>query len=221
MNDGYCADETSMQFDALDDHGDETSHAAAMQWLPQSRSTCLRRQALVEWLPRLGPVLWLTARSDAPKREVLLRQPNLLLDHPSIGALTSYRTVRMHQQVSPQGPREWLTFDDESGSHQAKLFLLPDSDCFSWDRMCADLSLEPTASEQREPAGHCRLLRRFVARLGHRGQARLLEFGLRKTPWLSVLDAHPPLRISLLAIDIVRTIARDEHAEWFSPLHQS
>jgi hypothetical protein len=36
---------------------------------------------------------------------------------------------------------------------------------------------------------------------------------------LCTLDARPPLRISLLGLDLARAIARDEGAELVSPLH--
>ena len=85
--------------------------------------------------------------------------------------------------------------------------------------MCSAIELVPDEPVRPEPPTHATFLRRALSRLGHRWQARLLEFRFLQRPWLSVLDAQPPLRISLLGIDIARRIVHDENAEWLSPLH--
>ena len=66
---------------------------------------------------------------------------------------------------------------------------------------------------------HASFLRRALMRFGHRWQARLLAFDLKPLPWLHTLGAKAPLRISLLGLDLARTIVSDENAEWISPLH--
>jgi hypothetical protein len=38
-------------------------------------------------------------------------------------------------------------------------------------------------------------------------------------PWLQTLDARPPLRLSLLGLEIAQLITRSEGAELLAPLH--
>jgi hypothetical protein len=142
-----------------------------------------------------------------------------LLGHPAIHGLAACKILSAHQAITPQGPREWLCFHDGRGEVTAKLFLLPDSDVLAWDQMCSATRLAPGEASRHEPPTHATFLRRALARLRHRWRASLLQFRLRQRPWLGVLDAQPPLRISLLGIDIARSIMRDENAESFSPLH--
>ncbi len=77
-----------------------------------------------------------------------------------------YCSVRLHQRSTPQGLREWLAFDDASGTFQAELCLLPDSDFLAWDQMCADPGLEWGASSDHDLPRDARFLRRSFARLG-------------------------------------------------------
>jgi len=42
-----------------------------------------------------------------------------------------------------------------------------------------------------------------------------------RLPWLQTLDARPPLRLSLLGIEISRLIAQSEGTELLTPLHAS
>jgi hypothetical protein len=102
----------------------------------------------------------------------------------------------------------------------AKLFLLPDSNVLAWDEMNLAFQIHLSAAECEQPPTHSTFLGRALSHFGQRWQARLLEFRCLRRPWLSVLDARSPLRISLLGIDIARDIVRDEYAEWISPMHQ-
>jgi hypothetical protein len=163
-------------------------------------------------------MLWLERRNPDPVRHAGVGSL-LLFDHPAIGLLSSCTALSAHHAITPQGPREWIQFDAASATVVAKLFLLPDSDVLAWDQMCSALRLTPIEQDTRDPPTHVNFLRRALGRLGHRWHARLLGFRFQQRPWLNVLDASPPLRISLLGIDIARTIVRDEHAEWLSPLH--
>jgi len=77
-------------------------------------------------------------------------------------------------------------------------------------------------SPQTEPwQPHGAFLRSAWARLGAGWRARLLTFDLKKLPWLRTLNAQPPLRISLLGLELARVIARAEGAELVSPLHSA
>jgi putative heme degradation protein len=174
-----------------------------------------------EWLPRLGAVLWLDRRG---RRGVALRAAVgahglLLFDHPALGVLAHCVEATAHTQVTPHGPREWLSFRDAGGNAQAKLFVLPDTDYLAWDEMTAASDLAPAMAEPLRWHAHAAFLRSAFARLGSNWQARLLTFDHRRLPWLHTLGAQPPLRISLLGLDLARAIARSEGAELTSPLH--
>ncbi|WP_440225027.1 hypothetical protein ACQQ2N_07225 [Dokdonella sp. MW10] len=184
---------------------------AVSAWLPP----------LAEWLPRLGTVLWIERREvNAPTHARSSSGDGLvLLEHPAASALARASVLRACSMVTPQGPREWLGLYDEHREPSAKLFLLPDTDYLAWDQMASANGLSPIDMTASEPPGHPTFLRRALARFGHRWQARLLVFDLRQTPWVRSLGAHAPLRISLLGLDVARSIVRAENAEWVSPLH--
>lgn len=177
--------------------------------------------ALAEWLPRLGTVLWLERRDSAPAAPLHVSSGLRLmrLDHAAAGLLARCTSLAAWSQVTPQGPREWLCFHADSGETIARLYLLPDSDVLAWDQMCAAHGLVAREAASAEASMHATLLRRALARFASRWQARLLAFDLRPLTWLHTLDAKAPLRISLLGLDLARTIVRDENAEALSPLH--
>jgi hypothetical protein len=176
---------------------------------------------LIDALPKLGAVLWLERRDrrQTPPRATLGPGGVLLLDHPALGALARCSAVTAHTAVTPQGPREWLCFRDAAGDAQGKLFLLPDTDYFAWDEMTATACVATPAPGLQRWQAHTAFLRCAMARLGAGWRARLLIFDLRRLPWLRTLGARPPLRISLLGLDLARTIARAEGADLVSPLH--
>lgn len=187
----------------------------------RSDSASLDLAMIAEWLPRLGTVLWLERREAAPSAPLRMNAgPRLmLLEHAAAGVLARCASLRAWSNVTPQGPREWLSLHQASGEIAAKLYLLPDSDVLAWDQMTAALGLAPVESTPLDATGHASFLRRALSRFGHRWQARLLAFDLKPLPWLHTLGAKAPLRISLLGLDLARTIVNDENAEWISPLH--
>ena len=175
---------------------------------------------LADALPKLGNVLWLergpSAAAPAPG---LLPRGVVLLDHPALAVLARCSDVSACEAVTPNGPREWLAFASADGEPRAKLFLLPDSDFLAWDEMTAQCRSATTADAASRWSAHAAFLRSALARLAGGWRARLLAFEQRRLPWLCTLDARPPLRISLLGLDLARAIARDEGAELVSPLH--
>ena len=185
------------------------------------RAAHLDLQALANWLPRLGAVLWLDrpVRRVAPLRAVTGSRGLLLLDHPALDALARSTALTAHTQVTPHGPREWLAFRDASGETLAKLYLLPDTDYLAWDEMTVATALAPRAEEPARWHAHAAFLRQALSRIGSAWQARLFKFEQRKLPWLQTLDARSPLRLSLLGLELARLIARSEGAELVSPLH--
>jgi len=204
-------------------HGDGASAAFAdpRRGADARGSAPLLLQRLAHWLPRLGTVLWIERRENSSPAHARGAGGDglILLEHPAASALARCVSLRACASVTPQGPREWLALADARQDIGARLYLLPDTDCLAWDEMIqanAWTSLEPGPAE---PPVHDTFLRRALARFGQRWQARLLQFDQRQQPWLQVLGARAPLRISLLGLDLARTIVRDEHAEWISPLH--
>jgi hypothetical protein len=176
---------------------------------------------LADALPKLGSVLWLERRVQRASHERSSARAHgiVLLEHPSLGALSQCADTHAHHAVTPLGPREWLSFHDRAGDPLAKMFLLPDTDYLAWDEMTAACRLTPSSSPTSRWNAHGAFLRGALARLGHTWRARLLTFELRRLPWLRTLDARAPLRISLLGLELARAIARDEGAELVSPLH--
>ncbi|MEP7044626.1 MAG: hypothetical protein ABI843_16285 [Dokdonella sp.] len=178
---------------------------------------------IAEALPQLGAVLWLDRRDRraAPTRATIGARGVLLLDHPALVSLDHCRQLTAHTAVTPHGPREWLCFRDSDGAAQSKLFLLPDTDYLAWDEMTAASHLAPPSAQAEPWQPHGAFLRSAFARLGAGWRARLLTFDLKKLPWLRTLNAQPPLRISLLGLELARVIARAEGAELVSPLHSA
>lgn len=221
MSDGYDFHDAPASNDAL---GVDVPAAAFAPARPRERRAgvaMLMLGDLADWLPRLGTVLWLERRDAATTASLRVSAGSrvLLLEDAAARMLARCTTLRAHSAVTAQGPREWLCFHAGSGEINAKLFLLPDSDSLAWDQMSVASGLVPAEPVAPDAPTHTTFLRRALARLGHRWQARLLAFDLKPLPWLHTLGAHPPLRISLLGLDIARTIVHDENAEWISPLH--
>jgi hypothetical protein len=186
---------------------------------PRRRVFGASPEDLAEWLPRLGSVLWLShrARDSALPARRDMRLPGGVA-HPALACLSQYRALRAHSTITPQGPREWLSFHAATGAPEARLFLLPDSDLLAWDRMNDALRLGPVPQVEHEPPVHSTFLRRALSRSTRAWQARLLEFRTRPSARRGTLDAQSPLRISLLGLDIAQRIVRDENAEWMFPL---
>ncbi|MEZ5460436.1 hypothetical protein [Dokdonella sp.] len=173
---------------------------------------------LAQWLPRLGPVLWLQQGHAGTGAQAGERHaPTGLLDHPASRVLSACALLHAHHAIAAHGPREWLCFHSSERIIQARLFLLPDSDVLEWDRMNAALGIVPTAADRHDPPTHSTFLGRALSRFGQRWQARLLEFRCPGQARLPVVEARPPLRISLLGIELARSIVNDEYAEWVSP----
>ena len=84
---------------------------------------------------------------------------------------------------------------------------------------CLTAASVPPSKEPSSWHAHTAFLRTAFARLGPHWQARLLTFAHRRLPWLQTLDARPPLRLSLLGVELARLIANSEGADLLSPLH--
>jgi hypothetical protein len=206
-----------LAFNQTADQHAPTSACAPMHQQSEVSPTLL--QSLAEWLPRLGTVLWI-ARSErgAPDHAPSTRGNGLLLlQHSAARALACCQMIRAHTAITSQGPREWISLHDEQQHAFARIFLLPDTDCLAWDQMTRALGLVPIEQCNFEPPAHSNLLRRALNCFSHRWQARLLNFEFRQLPWLQTMTARAPMRISLLGLDVARSLVRNENAEWVSP----
>ncbi|HVT33844.1 MAG TPA: hypothetical protein VHE32_14445 [Rhodanobacteraceae bacterium] len=191
--------------------------------VPRERESASRFDiaALAPWLARLGAALWLERKDRRPAEApaTIGSRGLLLLDHPALRPLARCVRADAHVQVTSHGPREWLSFRDADGARIAKLHLLPDTDYLAWDEMVAAMRLAPPLKEPANWQAHAAFLRLAFARLGPAWQARLVTFEHRRLPWLQTLGARPPLKLSLLGLEIARLIAASENAELLSPLH--
>jgi hypothetical protein len=199
------------------DTAEPSTHAAPSV----ARSEGFDLLRLVDAMPRLGAVLWLERRERRalPRLAASGAHGVLLVEHPALAALTRSAGVTAHCAVTPNGPREWLCFQDDAGTTRAKLYLLPDTDYLAWDEMTAASRIAPALTSVQPWQAHGAFLRGALARLGSGWRARVLTFELKRMPWLRTLAARPPLRISLFGFEIARSIASDEGAELVSPLH--
>lgn len=222
MSDGTWSNDATGMLDLQvdEDDGDHFAHASRPARAPRSKVPKLCEFA--EWLPRLGPVLWLDRRTTTAQARLCAnaRSGPLLLDHPALITLSNCHKLAAHHAIATHGPREWVSFHSANGEVDARLYLLPDSDVLAWDEMIPGLRMDCSGSNQDEPPTHTNFLRRALGRFGQRWQARLLEFRSLNRPWLNVLDAKAPLKISLLGIELAGHIVRDHNAEWMLPLHR-
>lgn len=218
MTDGTHRAEANTAHAITDDVLESDPFAHARRASALATTPCPVLSDLARWLPRLGPVLWLQRGHSGARAQAGDRQTSTLLpDHPASRVLSACARLSAYHTITAHGPREWLCFQSATGAIEARLFLLPDSDVLEWDRMSATLGIEPAAADRHDPPTHTTFLGRALSRFGQRWQARLLEFHCLRQSRLSVVDARPPLRISLLGIELARTIVNDEYAEWISP----
>ena len=201
--------------------GGYSASPASASPVPVESTATFDIATLASWLPRLGAVLWLgrTVSTATAARAVAHARGVLLLDHPALSPLVRCVSATAHTQVTSHGPREWLSLRAHDDASLAKLFLLPDTDYLAWDEMTAALGLAPAIEAPMRWHAHAAFLRTAFARLGAAWRARLMTFEQRRLPWLQTLDARPPLRISLLGLELARAIALSENAELPSPLH--
>ncbi len=171
-------------------------------------------RTIAAFLPALGPVLWLQcAASDKPEPQRSLgRNGELLFAHADLAVLDRCDCVRAHFEVTSRGPREWLAFHDANDGVLAKLFLLPDTDCFGWDHMLEGCAVwVPTDSTQGWHS-HQAFRRVAFARLHSGWQASVRAFRFQHELFASLLTVGQPCRVSRLGQELARRIADDECA---------
>jgi len=165
---------------------------------------------LVEWLPRLGSVLWLhRATSDAVfPRARLAEEGVLLLEHPALAAFSSCAKLQVLAAAGTHGPREWMEWIDANGDCAARMYLLPDTDHFAWDDLIADCAIARAAP--RTSARAC--MPRIFRWMRRSNQAQIVRFPLLRLPCLRVLGLRAPRQLSALGHQIAAAIVRDEAA---------
>jgi hypothetical protein len=167
----------------------------------------------VEWLPRLGTVLWLhrPRRDQMFPRARLTGRGVLLLEHPDMAAFADATAILAQSAVTPHGPREWLDID--AGAHTiARLYLLPDTDYLAWDAMRAALHGHAIPPEPRRWQAHRSFMRCAFARARRAWQARVVRLPLLRLPCLQVLGAREAEQVSALGRQLANTIIADEYA---------
>jgi hypothetical protein len=166
-------------------------------------------------LPRLGPVLWLERHPlhALPTRPSFDTHDGVLFGHPALAMLGRCESVTARFAVTAHGPREWLDFRDANASVEARLFLLPDTDYFAWDRMLEGCARPPLPRRPQPWHAHAAFLRGALARIGRSWRAHLVTFRFERIQFLSLLDARTPARISPLGLELARPIADGERAE--------
>jgi len=163
---------------------------------------------LVEWLPRLGSVLWLhrTTGDAVFPRARLAEEGVLLLEHPALAAFSSCVKLQVFAAAGTHGPREWMEWIDANGDCAARMYLLPDTDHFAWDDMVADCSI--TRAAPRTIAREC--MPRIFRWMRRSNQAQIVRFPLLRLPCLRVLGLRMPGELSALGREIAAAIVRDE-----------
>ncbi|HEX6834335.1 MAG TPA: hypothetical protein VF132_12440 [Rudaea sp.] len=172
-------------------------------------------ERIVDVLPRLGHVLWLTrTRADgAFPRARLLAPGVLLLDHAALNALRDCVAVRAFGAVAAHGPREWLEFRDTAQAPIARLYLLPDTDLFAWDRMLAGCRVEACAIAPRGCPHAClSIAQRALRRRRETWEARIVQMPLLRLTGLRVLGLRASANVAPISREIAQSIACDDGA---------
>ncbi len=172
---------------------------------------------LAEWLPRLGPVLWLhrPVRDRTFPRARLTPHGVLLLEHPALSAFADCLSVRANSTITPHGPREWLDLESNDGT-QARIYLLPDTDCMAWDAMLESVLTQPPAPTElpRRWQAHCAFMRCAWSRARHAWQARIVRMPVLRLPCLQVLGLRDVDTVSPLGHRLALAVAEDDHARF-------
>jgi hypothetical protein len=151
--------------------------------------------AFVEWLPRLGTVLWLhrPTRDAVFPRARLTDRGVLLLEHPDLTAIADATAIRSRSAVTSHGP--------------------PDTDYLAWDSMRAVLDGDraPAESNGRWQA-HGTFMRCAFARARSAWHARVVRMPLLRLPCLHVLGVRDADALSSLGRQLAVAIVGDEYA---------
>jgi hypothetical protein len=173
----------------------DTSLCTARAWFTEPDERCVRvtPNALLQWLPLLGGVLYVP--SCAPKQDGLRVSEGLLTESPLLMPLLRTRFLRVLGVVSADGPREWIDCLDARGEIVAQLHLLPDTDYLAWDNL-------PSGSAAIGRFPRARRLRMFRGAAAH-----LMHFRCQSLATMACLGEVRPPRISPLGRTVAQAIA--------------
>jgi hypothetical protein len=173
----------------------DTSLCAARAWFAEPDERCVRvtPNALLQWLPLLGGVLYVP--SCAPTEDGLRVSEGLLSESLLLTPLLYTRSLRVLGVVSADGPREWIDCLDARGEIVAQLHLLPDTDYLAWD----NLPSESVAIDHAPRAGGWRMF--------HGAAAHLIRFRCQSLATMTCLGEALPPRISPLGRAVAQAIA--------------
>jgi hypothetical protein len=169
--------------------------------------------AVAEWLPRLGPVLWLyrDEKEAAFPRARLTARGVLLLEHPALAALANCNAVHARSSVTPSGPREWIDFDAD-GKTIARMYFLPDTDCLAWDAMLQLVGVAVKAPCAPAWQAHRVFMRCAWARVRPVWRACVACLPVLQLACLQVLGLRAVDNVSVLGRTLASGIADDERA---------
>jgi len=169
---------------------------------------------ITDALPKLGSALWLShLQPDGVfPRARLLPRGVVLLDHPALNVFAHAYSVHAFGALTSHGPREWLEFREMDERVVAKLFLLPDTDVYAWDRMLDGCRVESVQPAQGCGSVYAAMVRAALLRSRESWQARIVRLPLLRLIGLRVLGLRAPDRVSALSQEAAAAIARDERA---------
>ena len=165
---------------------------------PQSQLVCGSRKEVeldrfLRMLPGLGTVLYLPA-SQLRAWPIARPQTGVVAESPLLLPLLHTRSLRVVTQIATSGPLEWLDCEDGVGQRLARIYLLPDSDYLSWDRI--------TAGEAAEDQAPGLSIRRWRP-----GAAILTGFRLRQLARVPLLSCSGYERLSGIGLRVAGDLA--------------
>lgn len=155
----------------------------------------VRAQAVLDWLPSLGNILFVHERP--PANPICPR--GLLFTEPSSLPLAATCWMMGSCVITGDGPHEWCQCLDQQGRILARFHLLPDTDYAAWDELVGDpecTSIPPGlhAASSFRPS-----------------HARVVRFHLRRMAALTIVEQRTPERPrSAFSQRIAERLARTE-----------
>lgn len=162
------------------------------------RSGPITPHALIQMLPGLGSVLYLHTASDAAASSAWL--PGIVLAQREFAPLLDTHWLIATSIVTDDGPREWCECVDRFGRTRTRWHLLPDTDYLAWDALTASC------------LAHSDVPGPIDVQPWRPDHASVVNFRLRETAGLLILEQNAPAALSPLGDRIAARIAQAESA---------